>query len=51
LEYAIPNCVPVSQVNQAATKDDDGAEAETDGSRATAEMNLSDLDNKFCGWG
>jgi len=37
VEHAILNCVPVSQVNQGAAEDDDGAKTEAVGTRATAE--------------
>src|SRR5271156_267461 len=43
VEHEVTNCAPVSQANQAAGEDVVGAKAETNGTRATAEVNASDL--------
>jgi hypothetical protein len=37
LDNAVTDCASVSQVNQGAGEDDDGAETETDGTAATTE--------------
>ena len=37
MEHAVTDCVPVSEADQAAGKDDDGAKAETVGTAAAAE--------------
>src|SRR5271163_4192524 len=44
LGHAVTDCVPVSQINQAAGKDDDGAKTETVGTGATAEVNAPGSD-------
>ena len=51
LEPETANFVPVSQVNQAAAENDDGAKAQTDGTGAAAEVKWGNEPiERSCDW-